>query len=293
MERFEASPTALRRGRSPSAGHSTLRPRCLARTLLGGVALATLLGPDPAWAEVSLGYQTLTTGLQYRDLAVSGRGGRPGFGLHVFRVDLRHFEARIADARKPTSRKMARVDTLARELGAALAVNGTFFLPDDRPIGLLIDRGKRLNPLRKADWGVLFVQGGKARLVHTRDWHAHWDKRPDIDFAIQVGPRVVVAGKPLKLKAQTARRAALGVLPDGRLSVAISHGPAVESNDLAHAMRDLGCQDAFMVDGGPSAQLWARIRDFQLHQPGGWPVPNAVVFVPRGGHGDGESDRRR
>ncbi|MBM4320107.1 MAG: phosphodiester glycosidase family protein, partial [Deltaproteobacteria bacterium] len=112
-------------------------------------------------------------------------------------------------------------------------------------------------------------------------------RREAIEFAIQVGPRVVALGRPLPLKPQRAERSAIGILPDGALVVVASQGGVVESNDLAQVMAapptedGLGCRDALMMDGGPSAQLYAAAGDFQLDLPGLYGVPIAVGFVKR------------
>jgi hypothetical protein len=62
---------------------------------------------------------------------------------------------------------------------------------------------------------------------------------------------------------------------------------AVEASDLARFLAaavaggGLGCTDALNLDGGPSTQLSARAGEFSLDVGGGWPVPNAVAFLPR------------
>ncbi len=259
----------LRRGMGPALLAAVLLPS----TLTGGrPALA-----DPDWL-------TLAPGLAYRDLKPKGPLGI-AVRLHVFKVDLRYYDLRIADARRREGRKVATVEELATESDAHLALNGTFFDPSLRPLGLLISGGEELNPLRRADWGVFFIKDEKAGLVHSRAWRKA--PVPDVDFAIQVGPRLVVQGKPLKLKAQVARRAALGILPSGEVVAVVSRGAPVESNLLARTMAaprskgGLGCTHALMMDGGPSAQLFAKVGDFELLVPGGWGVPNAVVFVPK------------
>jgi len=97
----------------------------------------------------------------------------------------------------------------------------------------------------------------------------------------QVGPRCVIDGQPVKLKPQVARRAALGIQSDGHVIVAVSTGELL-SADLARVMAgELTCTAAVMLDGGGSAQLWARVGDRSWHVPGAWPVPNAVAVVRR------------
>jgi uncharacterized protein YigE (DUF2233 family) len=246
-------------------------------SLLLALLAATLTTQQPsAWVE-------LEAGLSYRQLEVPTveRWG-PG-QLHVFRINLKTHRLVPLDARGPT-RERATVETLAKSASPLLAVNGTYFDERSRPLGLLIGAGRTLNPLRRADWGVFYIRGGAAHLVHTTEWKRA--PAPGAEFAIQVGPRCVVGGKVLKLKPQVARRAALGIQADGSVLIAVSAGELL-SSDLARAMATsesaggLACVDAVMLDGGGSAQLWATAGGRQWRIPGSWPVPNAVAVQRR------------
>ncbi|MDP6945111.1 MAG: phosphodiester glycosidase family protein [Myxococcota bacterium] len=246
--------------------------------LVAITALVATLGSDhaPAWSEVE-------PGLQYTMVQVEGTTRARKSRLHAFRVDLTTHKLLPLDARKG-SRTRATVQTLASESKVLLAVNGTYFDERDRPLGLLVGDGRALNPLRRADWGVFHVTAGRAQLVHTTDWRRLEPEHRE--FAIQVGPRCVVDGQPVKLKAQVARRAALGIQASGHVIIAVSTGELL-SSDLALAMATpevdggLGCTHAVMLDGGGSAQLWGRVGGRQWLVPGTWPVPNAVALVRR------------
>ena len=232
----------------------------------------------PAWRARAPGLDTLQTTIG--ELT----------SVYAVRVDLRAYRLR-ALAAEATSEAVVRgvkaqaetVAALARRAGAAVAVNGTFFDGQARPLGLLIDEGRALNPRRAADWGIFYVSAGRPHLVHTREFKDD----QSADFAIQVGPRTVVDGRPVKLKRQVARRAALAITDDHHVVFLITAGAPVESNALAAFMArpfaegGLGARQGVMVDGGPSAQLYGRAGAWSLDLPGGYPVPNAVAAVPR------------
>lgn len=246
--------------------------------VLTGAIVAGLLGASPGV------WQPVESGLWEREVdAVALSGAR--VRMRAFRVDLTTHRLQAVEARARSGRKMARVDELARESSALLAVNGTYFDERDRPLGLLVDGGRVLNPLRKADWGVFAVTGGQPRLVHTRDWTAA--DASAAEFAIQVGPRCVVGGEPLQLKAQRARRAVIGARADGHVVIAVSLDGKVLSGDLAEllarsdAQGGLGLVDAVMLDGGGSAQLEALATQPPISIAGAWPVPNAVAVLRR------------
>jgi len=230
-------------------------------------------------SSMAFDWKEIVPGFSYADAGSEGQGLTDSFHLQLFLIDLTSFRVSASDARLyGNGMKKAIVREMARRSGAALVVNGSFFDEFDRPLGLVISDAKTLNPFRRADWGVLYVSEGKAGLMHTREWSEH--KPEKVDFAIQVGPRIVVGGKPTALKNQVARRALIGVMKGGKkLLVAITDKGWAESNELARFIASIGCSDAVLMDGGPSAQLYAEVGNFKLDAPGGWAVPIGVAFL--------------
>ncbi len=166
---------------------------------------------------------------------------------------------------------------------AALAINGGFFDPDLKPMGLRISQGKQRVAFRKADWGVFYTAAsdGRPGLVHASDWKS----APKADFAIECGPRLVVDGAPLKLKPNLHRRSAIGHDAVGRIFI-IATVDAVDLNTLASAMASpvdkggLGLVGALNLDGGPSTQLY--VRDASSWKISGLTgVADAVLAFPR------------
>jgi uncharacterized protein YigE (DUF2233 family) len=268
-------------GRSSTSVES--RARVAQRVLASGgralaawlLALAAAGGParaDEAWREIA-------PGLQHRTLEIPTEDGDRVDG-HAFRADLRRVRVGVLDARR-AGRPRATAPELLAESGALVAVNGGFFDERGAPLGLVVSGGVVRNPLRRVDWGVFSVRAGTASIVHTREYEAS----PGVEAAVQVGPRLVVNGRPTPLKPQTSRRSAVCVHRDGRVTLLVTG--AVEAGDLARFLAapaaggGLACADALNLDGGPSTQLAARAGDFSLDVAGGWPVPNAVAFLPR------------
>jgi uncharacterized protein YigE (DUF2233 family) len=211
--------------------------------------------------------------------------------FHALRLDLSRVDLRIADARR-ASRETAEIGQLVSETKALAGVNGTFFDEATRPIGWLVSEGRQLNTLHETSWWsslivretegkpgaeIMLNDAVKALLVSSRS---------QVKFAIQVGPRTVADGAPLKLKNQVAERTAVCVIGPQDLVLIATEGK-VESNALATIMArpldqgGLGCRQGMMFDGGPSTQLAIRTEQMRLDVRGGWGVPDAVVVVPR------------
>lgn len=239
------------------------------------------------------------------DRATLGEGAE---AVHLFRFDLAHY---CADVVVTTERpQIAR--ELRQALGASAVVNGGFFDERVRPLGLRIVHGRTVVPLRRADWGVLVIRDQRAEIVHTRDFareartgavaprrsesgdgastvtHPSAPVRPlaesvteRITAALQVGPRLLVEGKPLSLKPQSARRTAVALDASGRLLTLVVTTGAAHAAALAARLAAAGFTTALMLDGGPSTQVSLAIGQTTFDQPGGYPVPDLLVISPR------------
>jgi len=200
-------------------------------------------------------------------------------GIQAFALDLNDWKLRILTFRDG-ARKTARAEEVGKSHAASLVINGGFFDPQNRSLGLLIDEGKQLNPVRKADWGVFSVSSKEPRasIVHTRTWRKK-KKKGLPEFAIQSGPRLVVSARALSLKPHWARRTAIGIQRGGRKVVVLVSSQSISMKELAQLFLDIDCPYALNLDGGSSTQLWSPSAD--VKPVIGLPVPNFVAVFPR------------
>jgi uncharacterized protein YigE (DUF2233 family) len=199
--------------------------------------------------------------------------------IDLIRFDLTRFRADVA---VPGAGGPMTAGELRRETGAALVVNGGFFDTDGRSLGLRVASSRKLIKLRAVvDWGVLVIRDGRADIVHSRDFAAAAASDPPVTAAIQVGPRILVDGKPPPLKPQAARRTAVALDQSGRFLTVVVARARIEAVALARVLERLGFHRALMLDGGPSTQLSAEIGAFKLEIPGGYAVPDLLLVRPR------------
>lgn len=226
------------------------------------VLATTLLAATGAWQPAAPGVETLTF-------------DEDGTAVSLVRFDLQRFRAEVVFL-GPAAVKTA--SALRRDLAAVAAINGGFFDEDRRSLGLRITGGRTASPLRRGvDWGVLVLRAGHAAIVHSRDFRAD----PRTTGAIQVGPRLLTAGQPLRLKPQTARRSAVALDREGRtLTLVVSPGP-IEAGRLAERLAGLGFDSALLLDGGASTQVSVTAGRFVLDVPGAYGVPDALVVRAR------------
>jgi uncharacterized protein YigE (DUF2233 family) len=221
-----------------------------------------------AWAQMA-------PGASRAELVAAG-----GTKIFLYRFALARFRADVVvGAGWPPARETAAA--LVRRGGAVAAVNGGFFDEGGAPLGLRIAGGHKRAPLRpKADWGVLVLDEAGARIVHTREL-AGPEALDRSRGAIQVGPRLVVAGQPLQLKPQVARRTAVALERSGDALTLVVVDRGIDANELAERLASAGFESALLLDGGPSTQLAVAVGDARADVPGGYPVPDLLVIVPR------------
>ncbi len=227
-------------------------------------------------------WQKIDEGLEFKSGELNGQPYETNIKLQVLRIDPQKFPVRMIDSRAFGVGNME-IKSLARRAQAVAAINGGFFLPDYRPLGLLIVDGKETSPLRNADWGIFLIQDNLPRIIHTKEF----PKDKPVLQALQVGPRLVVDGRELRLKRQVARRSALGITFKNQVILLNTADTEAYAQDLAtifHLPESAGgleCRDALTLDGGPSAQMYAEYKSLRIDIPGGWPVPNGIGVFKR------------
>jgi len=230
--------------------------------LVTSILVLALLAGAPAWKTAAPGVDTL---------GVDEGGGQ----VTLVRFDLGRYRPEVVFFGPGGVRTAA---ALRRERAAVAAINGGFFDEGRRSLGLRIAGGRTLTPLRRGvDWGVLVLRPDRATIVHTRDFRS--DGR--IEGAIQVGPRLLARGAPLRLKPQEARRSAVALDRDGRTLTLVVSESGIDANRLAALLARLGFDSALLLDGGASTQVSVAAGAFTLDVPGMYGVPDALVLRAR------------
>jgi len=195
--------------------------------------------------------------------------------LELFRFDLEKYRPEVV---VPGPANPRSASALRAETGAVAAVNGGFFDEKWRSLGMRIARGKTLIGLRpRVDWGVLMVRRGRAQIVHSKEFRPD----PTIEEAIQVGPRLLAAGQPMRLKPQSARRTAVALDREGRYLTLVLADAPTSAQRVAETLAELGFDAALMFDGGPSTQLSLELGEVKLTLMGGYAVPDALIIKRR------------
>jgi uncharacterized protein YigE (DUF2233 family) len=139
-------------------------------------------------------------------------------------------------------------------------VNGGYFDPENKPVGLLISDGNVIAPLRKARLlsGVMIVSDGRIQLLRVAEYSSK--RKPTA--ALQCGPFLVDRGQPVPGLNSTrparrtfiatggSDRAAIGFCSDVTLA---QLGKILATRDVAPGLK---VQRALNLDGGSSSAFW-------------------------------------
>ncbi len=203
--------------------------------------------------------------------------------IHAFKIDLKEFQISLFTA-KDIGDTDSTATMLAKKSGGILAINGGFFGPTHKPLGLLIRNGRALNPMHGTKWwGIFYIDNDKPfiTLPHL------FALQPTITMALQAGPRLVVGGKIPKLKEAIARRSGIGIRKNGEIVIAITDETPKTMQEFAEMFRKsekeegFDCPNVLNLDGGRSSQLSFDYKGFKLEIPGIARVTNVVTVFPR------------
>jgi uncharacterized protein YigE (DUF2233 family) len=176
--------------------------------------------------------------------------------IYLVRTSLDKFNVRVLEA-KQFGQPVLSSQEFARKSGATLVINANFFDHNNKPLGLVLNRGIQNAPIH---WGgntlggVFAISQNGPLIVHRDYYHPK-----GLLEALQAGPRLIVGGKKSTIAKTSSRSPRSSVCIDGasRIIFAATSRWAlgvtlIELQDLLHRV---GCQEALNLDGGGSAQI--------------------------------------
>lgn len=192
------------------------------------------------------------------------------------------YELRVID--NPPEKRHS-LSAAAERIGAVAGVNGGYFHPDERPLGLVVSGGITLHGYERAKLlsGLVVLRKGKWDLLRA----SAFKSSDGLEAALQAGPWLVENGIPVAgLNAERrARRTLVG--HDGRGNwVLAATGPitlAAAADLLAQAELPTGIRlrQALNLDGGSSTAFWASTSPQATQIPCFGEVRNYLAIVPR------------
>lgn len=233
-------------------------------------ALLIVCPTAPIFAKT---WRTLTPGIEYRDFGATPL--TPWAHIHAFRINLKQHSLDLVTTQS-LGLQNASIDTLARKEKALITINGGFFDTRYRPLGLRIHQHNVYNPIKRVSWwGVFLIKQQQPSIISAREYQHD----PNIEFAVQSGPRLIIDGHIPHLRPGVAERSALGITPQNQLIILVTENTLLTTTELAKLMRSplMNCTNALNLDGGSSSQLVANIHSYHLNVYGFSKLSDAII----------------
>lgn len=205
------------------------------------------------------------------------------FEVQVVIFDSRLFDLQVIDQPEDWAGGSRMTDCM-RGAAAVAGVNGGFFTPEFKPMGLMVANGKRTGA-----WQSNPLLTGA--VVVTSHLQLLWNAEVNADEArelVQAGPRLVDGGLAVTGLDTRKRSTRSFIATDGGHQWLLGLAHDITLSELAELLATPGLMPAFSVnralnlDGGHSSALYYRTADGREHTHPGWStVRNYLGIVPR------------
>jgi len=233
------------------------------------------------WAVTASEAEQGFTGTEHRRIELSDGATGEGATLDLALFSTKSATVRVID--NPTGK-----DDLAavmRREKCLAGVNGGYFDPEDKPVGLLVSDGRVIAPLRKARLlsGVMLVSNGPLQLLRTAEYSSK--RKPTA--ALQCGPFLMDRGQPVPGLNDTRPARRTFILTSASDRAAIGFCSGVTLAQLAKILSTpelspgLKAQRALNLDGGSSSAFGFTGEREAFSIPEQKTVRNFVVIVPK------------
>ena len=249
------------------------------RTLV--LLFAVTSAAQAEWKILSAESEPGRGGIEHRHVDVEDAGS----GQRVT-VDLALFPSKSTALRIIDNPDGQSLSAIVKREKCVCGVNGGYFDTEFKSIGLRVDDGRTLSPLRRARLitGILLEWNRRVDVIRISEFST----TKKIVAAVQAGPFLVEGGRPIRglNDSQHARRtfAAIAANDRGLLGVC-SHVSLAELANILATVPVGGnskIRRAMNLDGGSSSAFWfARENGSVFSMPGQKPVRDFVGVVPK------------
>jgi hypothetical protein len=261
-------------------GRITRRKR-YARFLYGISLLAIGASAQAEWKTISTESESGPAGVEHRHTVVEDVAASRRANIDVAIFSTKSCALRVID--NPEGESLSAM--MEREK-CLCGVNGGYFDPEFKPIGLRMADGRTFSPLRRARLitGVLLQSQRGIELIRISEF----SQTKKIVAAIQSGPFLVERSERIRAlnDSQRARRTFAAIVSNDRALLGVCSG--VSLAELANILAtgpvagDYKIRRAMNLDGGSSSAFWvARENGDAFSIPGQKPVRDFVGIAPK------------
>ena len=226
------------------------------------------------WKKLNYGIETCT---------LSWKNNEATFATSVFML---RFDPDLIQTRVLYQHGLTTVKKIAESEGAFAAINASFFDPDGRPLGLLVQNSRVTQ--RMPQRGML--SSGIFCLKYNRPQIFHRSKisMSGVTEAIQSFPRLIHNGRriqQIRNKHEAKRRSGIAIDYKGNIIIYTTdtHFSGLSLSDLQDLLLkpQLNIRSALNLDGGRSSQLYLNYQNSVKHIIGLSDVPVFLGFFEK------------
>lgn len=202
-----------------------------------------------------------TAGVEHRQVVIRDFENSGQATIDVALIAAKSGKLRVID-------NPAGAETLADAMqrrNCVAGVNGGYFDPNFRPIGLLVSEGVVISPLTRARLltGVLCASPNGLEIVRLREF----SQKRKFDDAVECGPFLIDLGKRVRGldDIRSARRTFAGLARGGNAALGVSSDLTLAQ--LSDVLSSVALRDDFKIwralnlDGGSSSAFWFARRE--------------------------------
>jgi hypothetical protein len=266
----------------------------IALALLIAIAGLSPVSLRPASAPVSAGpglivnedgrWIPVSKGVEYRNIALQRGEGNQPIELKLLRFATQFVVPRVLRSVQ-FQLKGTNAKTFVEKTGAIAAINANYFDEQGKPLAFLKAAGRPVNSRISTSllYSGIFGVKDQRPMINQRDGFAP----EDVDEGVQSGPLLLFDGTPQPVSAlpnRASRRALIGIDTEQRIVVAATDTFAggllwAEIQEIFSAPAwHIKTKELLNLDGGGSAQLYAKTGRFEMLVPGTSEVPVAIGF---------------
>jgi len=253
----------------------------VARNLCTLLLLAIVASAHADWNALSVEQDAGQTGIEHRHVVVEDTGLSQRADVDVVVFSAKSCALRVIDNPEGES-----LSTIMKREKCVCSVNGGYFDPEFKPIGLRISNGETFSPLRRARMitGILLQSDRGIDVLRVGEF----SRAKRITSAIQSGPFLVESSTPVRglNSSQLARRTFAGIANRDRALLGVCSD--VSLSELANILATVAVagnskiRRAMNLDGGSSSAFWfARENGSVFSIRGQKPVRDFVGVVAR------------
>ena len=221
-------------------------------------------------------------GIEHRQVVIQDPRNSARATVDIALIAAKSGKLRVIDNRNGAD---GLADAMRRE-NCLAGVNGGYFDPNFKPIGLLIADGAIVSPLTRARLltGVLCASSNGIEIVRLREF----SQKRKLDAAVECGPFLIDLGKRIRGLDDTrsARRTFAALARGGKAALGVCSD--VTLAQLSDVLSNVGLRDDFQIwralnlDGGSSSAFWfARREGNAFSVPEEKRVRDFVAVVPK------------